>query len=543
MVVETADLTSLGLRQILEHVSEGILVLDEAGRVLFATVQAAQIAGFRDAEAMRGADAVDLNRWWSLRDEDGAPLEHDRHPFHRALKEAARVEQLIRYHALGSREERWATVTASPIDKEGRRFVITSIRDVTEVHRAEEAWHFLAEASMHLGSSLDYGTTLKAVARLAVPKVADWCAVEMRGDDGARRLAVAHVDPSKVVVAEEMRHRYPPREGDAVSIVLLTGEPLLVSEITDEQIASAARDPQELSYLRELGLRSVMLVPIVVGAEAAGVISFVAAESGRRYGPADLRLAQEIARRAALAIKDARLYAQAQEAISARDMFLSVASHELKTPLTALSMHVEALRRWFGRGTADLERRVQMVARQVMRMRRLVDQLLDTSRVTTGRLELERETFDVCELVREVAERFEEEAARSGVTLDVRTPGPVRGNWDRMRLDEVITNLLANALRHGAGAPVRILVENLGSRVRLVVQDEGPGVPERDQERVFERFERAVPDQGAGGLGLGLWIVRQIVEAHGGHIELKSRPGAGARFSLDLPRSPAPTPA
>ncbi|WP_343073441.1 sensor histidine kinase [Pyxidicoccus fallax] len=232
-----------------------------------------------------------------------------------------------------------------------------------------------------------------------------------------------------------------------------------------------------------------------------------------------------------------------QEAIRARDEFLSVASHELKTPLTSLGLRLHALARAID---ADPEsslarrygREVAAMKRQVTRLAELIDGLLDVSRISTGRLRILREEVDLSALVQEVTARFVPEAERAGCALDVRPGGPCVGSWDRVRLEQVVSNLLSNALKYGAGRPVHVQVEESDGRARLRVRDEGIGIDADSHARIFQKFERAVSERHYGGLGLGLYVVRTLVEAMGGSIRVESRPGEGATFFVELPLRP-----
>jgi signal transduction histidine kinase len=284
-----------------------------------------------------------------------------------------------------------------------------------------------------------------------------------------------------------------------------------------------------------------MVVPLAGVNRPLGALTLVSAESGRRFGPADLAFAEELGRRAGVALENARLYRAATEAVRLRDDFLSVAGHELKTPLTAVLLKLASLQRAFESGqappAADTALKLARVSSTAIRLERLVNELLDVSRISTGRLELERERQDLVALVKEVMGRFVEHSARAKAPIELFAPGCVEGTWDRQRLDQVVTNLLANALKYGAGHPIRIRVDLEGDRARLSIADEGIGIRAADHDRIFERFERAAPVRNYGGLGLGLWITRQIVEAHGGQIRVESAPGRGSTFEVLLPRA------
>ena len=232
-----------------------------------------------------------------------------------------------------------------------------------------------------------------------------------------------------------------------------------------------------------------------------------------------------------------RRQAEAREAIRIRDEFMSIASHELKTPLTPLKLQLGALLALDEAGQQPLPRRsLEIADRQVVRLERLVNGLLDVSRIASGRLVLEREEVDLATLVREVGERMRMELRKSGSTCEISAQAPVVGRWDPMRLDQVITNLVSNAIKYGAGRPIRLAVEADDAAARIIVRDEGIGIAPEDLERIFDRYERAVSSRHYGGLGLGLFIAHQIVTAHGGRIRVESAPGQGSTFIVELPR-------
>ncbi|HYO64650.1 MAG TPA: PAS domain-containing sensor histidine kinase, partial [Archangium sp.] len=227
--------------------------------------------------------------------------------------------------------------------------------------------------------------------------------------------------------------------------------------------------------------------------------------------------------------------AQAQEAIRLRDEFLAIASHELRTPLTTLQLQLQSLRSrgdtWEPGVTAKLDRAV----RSTERLAALIETLLDVSRLSTGQLTLNPERMELLTTVKDVVDRLREAAARAGCPVLVREGSLVEGTWDRLRIEQVISNLLSNAFKYAAGSPVELAVTREGTEAVLVVQDRGPGIPEKDVARLFHRFERAAPMRHYGGLGLGLYVAREIVQAHGGNISVENPPEGGARFTVRLP--------
>lgn len=230
-----------------------------------------------------------------------------------------------------------------------------------------------------------------------------------------------------------------------------------------------------------------------------------------------------------------------REAIRARDEFLSIASHELKTPLTSLKLQTQMRQRSLGKGDFDafqlekMGKSLETDSRQIERLTRLIDDMLDISRINTGKLTILRERFDLCELVKDVIERFAGQFEASGCEVDFDRKESVFGNWDRFRIEQAVTNLLTNAVRYGAGKPIHVQVEGGDGCVRVIVRDEGIGIAKEHQKRIFRRFERAVPAAEFSGLGLGLYIVKEILKMHGGTIRVRSEPGHGAEFTIELP--------
>ncbi len=256
--------------------------------------------------------------------------------------------------------------------------------------------------------------------------------------------------------------------------------------------------------------------------------------------PCTIAAVRDVAERRRMEEK-ARMWRKAQEEVRERDEFLSIASHELRTPVTALQLQLQLLQRAAQRSIEELPRvlegKVDVLERQTRRISLLVNELLDVSRMRLGKLELRYEELDLAEVAREAASHLRAELGRVGSRLRLDL-APAPGRFDRMRIEQVITNLLVNAAKFGEGRPIALAVDADGDRARIRVTDRGIGIAAEHQARVFERFERAVPAQHFGGLGLGLYIVRQIVEAHGGVIRVESTPGAGATFTVELPREP-----
>ncbi|NPC87194.1 HAMP domain-containing histidine kinase, partial [Pyxidicoccus fallax] len=286
-----------------------------------------------------------------------------------------------------------------------------------------------------------------------------------------------------------------------------------------------------------------VLVPLRVRGQVVGALALVADGETRPLGHRDVLLAEDLAHRCAMALENARLLDEAHEAIDARDEFISVAAHELRTPLATLTLRVQSLMtqlRRAGTEEARLEK-LGLIFRQVERLTGLVESVLDVGRVNAGTLELRREHVDLSALVEEGVARFADDAARAGCELRLRMEPPHVWAWlDRGRVEQALGHLLGNAIKFGIGQPVDISLTEVDGRARLTVTDHGIGIPGDAMERIFGRFERAVSSHQYGGLGMGLFLTRRIAEAHGGSIRVESAAGTGTTFVLELPLAPRP---
>lgn len=415
--------------------------------------------------------------------------------------------------------------------------------------RAERQSSFLAKMSQLLAETLDCNDTASRLAHLCVPFAGDWCAVWMTRDEGKMDLAaITSTNPlpddlQKQALALQFDHRVV----GGVALAIPPGQPTLLNNLANapvnEQLATiGSMNPDDLPIIQALGLDSFIVVPLVVHAFPLGVLTLGRGANSKPLTTTDLALAENIARHAGLALSNARLYEQAQQAIIARDDFLSIASHELRTPCTSLRLGIEVLLRHAQQQSplrpspAFLERMLVTTDRQSKHLLYLIDRLLDVSRFDSGQLDMHFDETDLSTIACERVSELREEAARAGSHVSVDVASRARGMWDRTRIAQVCTNLLTNAIKYGAGKPIAIRIWSNGTNAYLSVEDHGIGIPVDQQKRIFGRFERAVSNRHYGGLGLGLYICRQIVEAHGGTIELTSTDGAGTTFTVTLPQ-------
>jgi PAS domain S-box-containing protein len=419
---------------------------------------------------------------------------------------------------------------------------ITTAELYDALRRSRDQSDFLAEAAAILGGSLDYQDTLTRVVHLAVPHIADWCAVDLVSESGeTERLAVAHVDPDKMGLAREFQQRFPedPTSRYSVGYVIRTGAPLLVPQITDEMLQAGARSPEHLAAVRQLGITSYMCVPLAAHGRILGALTFVAAAPGRRYTEADLRFAQGVASRAALAVDNARAYEQIRRANQLKDDFLATLSHELRTPLNAILGYARMLKS--GMVPEDrLSRAFDILYRNAASLTQLVEDVLDISRIVSGKIQLKVRRVELPPLVATTIETVQPAAEAKGVDLHTSVDpraAPVAADPDR--LQQVLWNLLSNAVKFTpSGGRVEVTLERQDSHVEIVVADTGIGIAPEFLPHLFERFRQGDSRfaREFGGLGLGLAIARHLVEMHGGTITAASEgPGKGATFRVTLP--------
>jgi signal transduction histidine kinase len=413
----------------------------------------------------------------------------------------------------------------------------------------EHDLQFLAGASAELADLTDYPATMQRIARLAVPHFADWCAVDMLAPDGSLgRVAVAHVNPDKVRLAHELYERYPPQPTDpgGAWAIIRTGKAELVPVISDEMLQASIADPEYLQALRALGLHSYIGVPLVSRGRVLGVLSFITSDSRRVFTERELALATDLAARAAVAIRNSELMEALRQADGAKDVFLATLAHELRNPLAPIANTVALLSRG-AEPAAMLPRALEVLQRQTAHLTRLVDDLLDLARINSGKIELRRGVLELRDVLRTAVEACQPLVDRRGHALALELPGePVHVDGDAVRLAQVFSNLLTNAAKYTPpGGRIELRMTPLPDRVTVAVSDSGLGIAPELLPRVFELFTQASLPTGAEphGLGIGLYLVRGLVQMHGGAIAVESPGlGQGCRFSVTLPRVQADVP-
>jgi PAS domain S-box-containing protein len=437
---------------------------------------------------------------------------------------------------------RWFADKTVPVygdDGQVEEWIGTAV-DIHDQHVAQEGVRFLARANEIFASSLDYRETLRNVTFLAVPRIADWCAVDMVDPTGEKpwsRLAVAHVDPAKIALAEEFHRKFPPDPAtDGIHRVIRNGASELVPFVSEEMLLAGARNAEHLQMIRELGILSYMIVPLRSRGEVIGTITLVA--SDRRFTQQDLTHAEELAYRASIAVENARLYSAAQAANRAKDEFLATLSHELRTPMTAVLGWSRMLK--LGLSETEAIAAIDAIEQSASVQAQLIEDVLDVSRIMSGKLTFEPRPTDLRTVAQAAIATVHPAAIAKGIDILTSIPPmlpPVAG--DEGRLQQIIWNLLANAIKFTPrGGTVTLRIAHTGSLLRLVVTDTGAGIDREFLPYVFEPFRQADSSSTRthGGIGLGLAIVRSLVEMHGGRITATSEGrGRGASFALELP--------
>lgn len=412
-----------------------------------------------------------------------------------------------------------------------------------ELNRTSRGAMLLSEASRVLSSTLDYEKTLETVARLAVGDLADWCTVDLVQADGTVRQAiVAHVDEKKIKWAKELNKRYPPDYAAPTGVgqVVRTGQPQVYPEISDDMLVAAGRDEEHLAIMRELQMKSALIVPMIARGRTLGALTLVSTQKGRRYDDADLTLAMEIATRAAIAIDNAQLYRSALAASEAKSAFLATMSHELRTPLNAIIGYQSLLKEGIDGSLTE----PQLV--QLSRIRASADHLLMLidEILTFSRLEAEKETVrweetELRPIVEEAVTMVRPLAEAKGLSLRVEVPDE-RVLTDADKLRQILVNLLSNATKFTQHGQIIVRARANEGGAEISITDTGIGIAPENLERIFEPFWQVEQSstRRAGGTGLGLSVSRSLARLLGGDVTVESKLGEGSTFTVTAPARP-----
>lgn len=520
-------------RDVIERNADAIVVVDQDGAIRFANSMASKLFG---------ASREDL-----LNKPFGFPL---------VAGETTEID-------LRSRgEPRTAEMRVVQSEWEGATAYIASLRDITERRRAEEnqrqlireqaartaaedaarRLRFLLDTSTALAASLDYDTTLSVLARVCVPAMADWAVVYGVGEKGQlRRLEVAHPDPSKANTVRELRDATIDQGGpNPVLTALRTGKSLLVPATSMQLLEQVTENARQRELVRDLGFESLMIVPMISHERALAALALVSASPARRFDHDDLALAEDVARRATLAMESARLYEEARRANAGKADFLAVVSHDLRTPLTAIIGYAELLElgvpEALPRGARQPIRRIQTSAKHLLY---LLNELLAFARLDAGREEARLQEIDLRDVGAEVVEVVEPLAVARGLEFHVLMPNdPVIAVTDPNKLRQILLNLLGNATKYTDSGRISLELDVTQSGVQIRVRDTGVGIAPEHLTHIFEPFWQVDSTRRSkdGGTGLGLSVVERLVRLLSAELTVASEPGVGTTFTLTLSR-------
>ncbi|MFZ2493184.1 MAG: ATP-binding protein [Thermoanaerobaculia bacterium] len=533
---------------IIAGMSDGVMLVDGDGKVVFVNPAARRLLG----SSATGVPINDQAEVYRFRDPHGRPLAEHELPAARALSSGRPVHDAT--VLIERPDERVAvSMNATPLQEDGgTNGVIVTFRDITERRRLEEEMHaqaeraqILADAGAFFTSNIDPAWVTQAIAERVAEILGDWTAVVLKTPDSAE-LQVASIfnrDMASLGLASSYIERQPLTIGEGViGQVVATGYPSLTAGSTIEPVNPEDGGTNDAAPMQ---LASLLVLPLRTRREMLGALVIAANDHERAMTDEKLPLAELLAERASLAIENARLYTEQVDArrkmedlSRLKDEFLSIASHELRTPVTSIKGYTQLAKTLIKEGDLDTsEEYLDIALDQIDRMARLILELLDVSRIETGRLEIRREEIEWPQFVGEVVQRHR--AAVSERSFHVNGPNGRRTViGDRDRLEQVLGNLVENAVKYSPdGSDITIAVDDRGGQVVTSVTDRGIGIPADEMSQVFERFHRGrhVSSTNFGGLGLGLYITKQIVERHGGSIWVESREGSGTTFFFSLP--------
>ncbi len=418
--------------------------------------------------------------------------------------------------------------------------VIGNFRDISARKRAEERLQLLNDVSILLVSSLDHEITLQEIAGLLVPSQADYCRIALLDEQGKiKEINVNHVDPEKNRLVQALYEEYKDRISSTHGLhkLLATGQPELISAVSQDILETTRDSPQLFTLLDTLSLRSYMGVPLIARGKTIGAITFSSIQPHRHYTDDDLLFVQEMAHRIALALDNAHLYKEAQNAIRLRDEFIATASHELKTPVTSLKMYTQVLhKRFIRQGDEALVRSFAKMDAQITKLTLLIEDLLDVSKLELGKVAFRHEKFDLNEVIVETVEHVQSISTRHIIRVEGQISQPLWG--DKERIGQVLNNLLINAIKYSPEADtilIRVVPEQ--EMASVSVQDFGIGIAKEHQQHIFDRFYRVndPEERTYPGLGIGLHIAHEIIAKHGGTMSVVSEKGKGALFCFTLP--------
>ena len=563
---------------LLDAVADGITIQAPNGTLVYVNPAAAHSAGFDSPAEMLAVPPGEILQRFQLFDEFGTPLPLDSLPGRRALAGEHETERLIQFKNVNG-DVHWTIIKAQPVyNPDGSiRYAINIWHDVTErmEHqraleinstqleetaaeleatiselelRTEEAetraerQRFLAEAGRMLASSLESESTLSMIAHLAVPRIADWVSIRLLDSEGMlQELEIAHADPAMLRYAHDLRRKYPPDpRNDRAYEVVRSGKSEFYKTIPQELLEAGAQDAEHLELIKTLQLHSAMIVPMKARDTVLGVITLIRVANSPAFSEEDLEFAESLAARSGLAISNARLYLEAQEANRVKSDFLAIMSHELRTPLTAIFGYTELLATGVVGELSDAQRlHLERIHASAAHLLTIIEDVLSYARTEAGRDQIHATRVKLVHVVAEALNIVKPNVTKKKLALESDIEEDAELETDAPKLRQVLINLFANAVKFTETGSISVRAKSLNAdQLQIEVEDTGIGIDPQDFERIFEPFRQLEPSmtRTSGGTGLGLAVSRRFVELLGGRIEVSSRPGSGTLFTITLPK-------
>jgi PAS domain S-box-containing protein len=445
-------------------------------------------------------------------------------------------------------EFRWHIIRIQPefhLNTNEIKFWLGTATDIEDRKKTEDIQRFLSQAGEILVSSLDSNYMFESISKLSVPALADWCSFDIMNDEEVLENVITyHRDPLKISATKAMHALYSthPASEDDILKVLASGKAQLYREAGRKILSDPQLSNHALELAQELSETTIMLIPLIAHGHTLGILTFANFGIGKSYTKTDLDLGQELGRRVALALENSKLYLFSQRAIEVRNDFLSIASHELNTPITSVKLQLQMVNRTLTNKKDEpfpldrFKKSIDTSVKQVDRLIHLVQVLLDVSRIQSGQFNFVFDRVNVSDMVNEVLDRHKELLQSYSCNLSVENNENISVIWDKTRMEQVITNLINNAVKYAPGKIEVAVHEDINS-VKISVKDYGRGIPNDKIHRICDRFERGNSPESVSGLGLGLYIVKQIIEGHHGKIEIESKVNEGSCFAVIVPKN------
>lgn len=533
---------------ILKGISDGIVVLGTHGYYIYANLAGAKICGFDSVEELLKTPQNEVIKFFDFTDQNGKIFPIQNLPSKLALqgvKNNPDVLLLLKQKRTG--DEKWVLLSSTPIFDENKKtkFVVTIFKDFTDRKYTEDSVKFLDQANRILSASLDCENNLQKLTDFIVPALASWCSIHFIENEGTqyRQVAISSHNPANKIILQNFFTQIIPDWyfNKILNKIYQTAQSELFSDLTDDFLKVTFVDQSVINQFKNNHIQSMLIVPLTSRAKVVGILTLVSTSVEKKYRIQELNFIQELAKRAGVSIDNAVLYKNAQIAVKARDEFLSIASHELKTPLTSLSLQIEMTKSQIKPAEGQspslekLEHVFTVAEKQVHRLNRLVEDLLDVSRIQSGNINFDFSESNLSELVKEMIIRFSDQLAKAKCSIEFKVENNIKIYMDASKIEQVIDNLITNAIKYAPGKPIHIFLTKKNDFVEFIIADEGPGIPIEKQNVIFDRFERANSSKAINGLGLGLFIVKEILKAHQGSVRLESEPGKGAKFIVEFP--------